>query len=137
MDPLWFITLAGVVLLFATLLDVLLAVLHIDMSGFIGTTLQDWGWSATIGRSRRMPRMRRSLLSLAGPIMIVVTFIAWIGLFLLSFALICWPHLHKFRADEEIEVFTFIHARLPAGAWITQRMKLLPEAKPSTLCGVP
>ena len=106
----WSATLAGVILLLVTLWDVLLAVLHIDDTGFLGARIQGGIWRASVAAARRSPRLRGSLLALAGPLMIVVTLTVWIALFILGFALIFWPHLHHFRSDDELGVLTFVDA---------------------------
>lgn len=106
----WAATLAGTVLLLITLWDVLLAVLHIDDTGYLGAAIQGGIWRASVAGARRIPRLRDSLLALAGPVMIVATFTVWIALFIVGFALIYWPRLAHFASADEIVVLTFVDA---------------------------
>lgn len=69
--------------------------------------------------TRLFPLSRSSLVAMAGPLMIVTTITAWIGLFILGFALIYWPYLHYFRSDDEFVVLGFIHALYFSGGTAT------------------
>jgi hypothetical protein len=111
----WLATLGGVILVAGTLVDVVVAVLHADQNGAIGARLQRLVWRACLALSRRRLQLRRPLLALAGPVMIVATFALWVVLFVVGFALIYWPHLHVFRTDAEIVSLTFIDALYYSG----------------------
>lgn len=71
--------LAGVLLVFAGLLDVLFTVLHYDGFGFISSRLYNGVFSAVRTLTRPLPRRQRALgLSLAAPLMVPATITAWI-----------------------------------------------------------
>lgn len=120
MDALsWLITLAGVIITLLALIDVFLTVLHVDTDGPVAWMVFLAIWKTIIGIVRAVPTARRSLVALAGPMMIVVTFSVWIGLFIVGFALIYWPHLELFRADNEFVLLGFMEALYFSGVTAT------------------
>jgi hypothetical protein len=93
-------SLAGIVVVGVVVVDVALSVFHLDVSGRFGTWVQRTVWRAAVAGARRRPERRRQLLAAAGPIMIVATYAAWIGLFIVGFALVYWPFLDRFRTAD-------------------------------------
>lgn len=112
----WIVTIVGFAAVIAVLIDVFFAVLHVDIEGAIAPSLHRLIWCLTLLGARWMPRYRRHVLALAGPTMIVLTSIAWMGLFIFGFACIYWPHLNAgYRTEDEISVLTFVDALYYSG----------------------
>lgn len=111
----WVTVPAGALLAVAVLVDVFLTVVHPDAEGKIAETLQRACWSVAVAAGRRWRQARRQLLALAGPVMTVLTFAVWVGLLILGLALIVWPNLGQFRADQEFGALTFVDALYFAG----------------------
>jgi hypothetical protein len=67
--------------------------------------------------SKRFRWARRSLLALIGPAAIVSTFFVWVGLFILAFALLVWPHMNgeAFSRASGLEPLGFIDALYYSG----------------------
>src|SRR5918992_2972437 len=108
----WPVTALGVVMAIAILLDVVLSVFHLDLSGPISTATQRVISRLMVLLSRRFRWARRRLLALIGPAAIVSTLFVWVGLFILSFALIVWPHMYgeAFSSASGLEPLGFIDA---------------------------
>lgn len=115
----WIITLLGAALTLLALVDVFLTVLHVDTDGPIAWAVFQAVWRVIMGAVRAVPATRRSLIALAGPTMVVVTFTLWIGIFILGFALIYWPHMGLFRAEDEYALFGFLEALYFSGVTAT------------------
>src|SRR5919106_617039 len=113
----WPITALGVVMAIAVLIDVVLSVFHLDLSGPISTGTQRAISRCMVLLSRRFRRARRSLLALIGPAALVSTLLVWVGLFILAFALIVWPHMHgeAFSSASGLEPLGFIDALYYSG----------------------
>jgi hypothetical protein len=109
-------TLAGIALVGLVLLDVTLAVLHLDASGRLGSLVQRGVWRASMATSRRWPASRGRILAAAGPAMVVATYVVWIALFILGFALIYWPFLDRFRAADAVWPLGFVDALYFSGS---------------------
>ncbi len=105
----------GIVLILLVLLDVFLAVLHIDISGIIAPRVFQAIWKSSIFLASAHPRSRRGILALAGPVMMVSIFLIWIGLFIVGFALIYWRNLSSFRSESEIGALGFVDALYYSG----------------------
>lgn len=108
MATLW--TLLGVAIISTALTDIFLSVLHLDRSGLITPALHRGIWRLMIAGGRRLPRARRSLLALAGPIMLVSMLGLWVVQLILGFALVYWPQLDSFRSDEQLTSLSFVDA---------------------------
>jgi hypothetical protein len=120
MDPLgWLSVVAGVAVSIGVLVDVFLTVLHPDMKGKIGETLQRLCWKGAVALGGRWQKARRQLLTLAGPLMAVLTFAVWVGLFILGVALIVWPNLGAYRAEAELGALGFVDALYYVGGTVT------------------
>jgi hypothetical protein len=102
-------TAGGAALVLLILVDVFLTVLHIDRDGPVAGNLHHGMWRLAVAVSRAAPRIRRSLLGLIGPLMIVMTFFVWVAGYIVGFALIYWPFLDLFRSDDEA-ILTFADA---------------------------
>jgi hypothetical protein len=113
----WPITALGVVMAIAILLDVVLSVFHLDLSGPISTATQRAISRLMVLLSKRFRWARRSLLALIGPAAIVSTLFVWVGLFILAFALIVWPHMYgeAFSSASGLELLGFIDALYYSG----------------------
>src|ERR671915_1883398 len=112
----WPITALGVVMAIAILLDVVLSVFHLDLSGPISTATQRVIARLMVLLSKRFRWARRSLLALIGPAAIVSTLFVWVGLFILSFALMVWPHMNEaFSNASGLEPLGFIDALYYSG----------------------
>src|ERR687892_464993 len=112
----WPITALGVVMAIAVLLDVVLSVFHLDLSGPISTATQRAIARLMVLLSNRFRWARRSLLALIGPAAIVSTLFVWVGLFILSFALMVWPHMNEaFSSASGLEPLGFIDALYYSG----------------------
>jgi hypothetical protein len=109
------IMLLGTALVLLVLFDLLLAVLHLDSGGLFLPGVHRGQWSLCMFLARRFPAVRRQLLALAGPVMIVSTFLLWIGGFILGFALIFWANLDQFRSEAELGPLSFIDALYYSG----------------------
>lgn len=113
------VTILGLALMAAALLDVCSAVLHVDSNGMIGVRVQNAIWRLLVGCSRRLPQSRRSLLALAGPAMVLATSFVWLALFVLGASLVVWPNLDLYRMDDEHDVLTYIDALYYSGVTAT------------------
>ncbi|MFU8816380.1 MAG: potassium channel family protein [Pseudomonadales bacterium] len=106
----WLAAPAGAMVVIVVLTDVFLTVLHIDRDGPLARRPHLGIWHAAIGLGRLVPRWRRSLLGLAGPLMIVTTFAVWIAAYILGFALIYWPFPDGYTFDSRPPTFDFVDA---------------------------
>lgn len=106
----WLISLFGVILVLIVLFDIIQTVLHLDDEGFIAGFLFEGIWSTGMKVVKVIPSYRRTLVSMAGPAMIITTIAVWVGLFIVGFALIYWPYLDQFRSDHAYATLTFIDA---------------------------
>ena len=117
----WPVTALGTVMAIAVLLDVVLSVFHLDVSGPISTVTQRVISRLMVFLSKRFRRARRSLLALIGPAAMVSTLIVWVGLFILAFALMVWPHMNgeAFSSASGPEPLGFIDALYYSGGTVT------------------
>ena len=74
--------------------DIFLTVLYArDGAGLLSDRLHKGVWRLFRSAARRLPRFKQRLLAFAGPLLLVVTALFWVGLLLLGFSLIAWPAL--------------------------------------------
>jgi hypothetical protein len=106
----WLAVSAGTFLVVVILVDVFLTVLHIDRDGPVARRLHLGIWRATGALSWLVPRWRRGLLGLAGPLMITVTFGVWVAGYIVGFALVYWPFPDGFHFDSRPATFGFVDA---------------------------
>jgi hypothetical protein len=113
----WPVTALGTALAIAILLDVALSVFHLDVSGPISTQTQRSIARLMVTLSKRSRRMRRSLLALIGPATMASTLFVWVGLFILAFALMMWPHMNErtFRTANDVRTLGFMDALYYSG----------------------
>jgi hypothetical protein len=105
----------GIALILLALLDVFLAVLHLDISGVFAPRIFRIIWKCAVFLARRFSGIRRQILALAGPVMMVLIFLIWIGLFTFGFALIYWRNLSSYRSETELGTLGFIDALYYSG----------------------
>ena len=84
----WVITCVGVAVVLAALRDIFHTLWHPSGHGGLGRRVLAAVWRA--GRPRRGHRRVRVL---AGPLAMVVVVLAWVGLIVLGWTFIYWPHL--------------------------------------------
>src|SRR5918999_6509780 len=113
----WPVTALGVVMAIAILLDVVLSVFHLDLSGPISTATQRAISRFMVLISKRLRWARRNLLALIGPVAMVSTLLVWVGLFILAFAFLVWPHMdgESFSGVSGLESLGFIDALYYSG----------------------
>jgi hypothetical protein len=118
----WPVTALGAVMAIAVLIDVVLSVLHLDLSGPISTGTQRAISRFMVWLSKRFRRARRSLLALIGPAAMVSTLLVWVGLFILAFALMVWPHMNgeAFSSPNDLEPLGFVDALYYSGGTGTE-----------------
>ncbi len=115
----WLSVVGGVALAALVVVDIFLTIVHPDLEGVLAKRLQRETWRLTLALAKMSGRRRRPLLALAGPVMTVLTFAAWIALFVLAFGLIFWPFLHSYRTDPELGQLGFVDALYYAGSTVT------------------
>jgi hypothetical protein len=107
----WIVTGLGASMLLLVLADVFLSVLHIDSGGVVVPRLHTGIWRAFRIACKGFPRFRRQILTVSGPVMMVMMFVVWLGLFTFGFACIYWPHLQTgFRNEQELGMLSFTDA---------------------------
>jgi hypothetical protein len=113
----WLVTALGAVIAIVTLLDMVLSVFHLDLSGPISTATQRAICRFMVLLSKRFRPARRSLLALIGPAALVATLFVWVGLFILAFALMVWPHMNgeSFSSASGLEPLGFVDALYYSG----------------------
>jgi hypothetical protein len=116
----WPVTALGAVMAIAVLIDVVLSVFHLDLSGPISTGTQRAISRCMVllsKRFKRFRRARRSILALIGPVAMVSTLLVWLGLFILAFALMVWPHMNgeAFSSATYFEPLGFVDALYYSG----------------------
>lgn len=85
---------AGIVLIGMSSHDVFHTLFHPAGRGAMSDMLSRWIWRVV----RSFARRRRSLITLAGPIIFLAIVSAWALLIIFGFALIYWANLHSFVA---------------------------------------
>jgi hypothetical protein len=83
----------GLVLVVLVACDAAVTVLHPDAEGLLATSIRRVLWRMTALLSTRLPRFDRHVLGLAGPVIVVLTFVSWIVLITLGVAVVVWPML--------------------------------------------
>lgn len=112
----FFFTIVGIGLVILVLLDVFLVTFHLDIDGILLPRIQNGVWAFFSFLSKKFRRQRRQIIAMAGPVMIAGTFISWICLFFLGFALIVSPHIQtSFRAEEALGKLNFLDALYYSG----------------------
>jgi hypothetical protein len=115
----WISVVAGVALGLVVIVDVFLTIVHPDLEGPLAKGLQRETWRLAMAVGRRWRSHRRGLMALAGPVMTVLTFTVWIGLFVVACALVFWPFLDSYRNEPELGDLTFLDALYYSGTTVT------------------
>lgn len=108
----------GGVLVLLSLIDAFLTILHNDTDGPIIRNSFHMLWKLLTGFTRLAPSTRRTVLPLAGPLMIVLAVTLWVGIFILGFTLIYWPNLDQFNLQAPLQP-TFMTALYFSGTTAT------------------
>ena len=109
---------AGVALMVLAIADVFLTALHPDVDGPLSRSVQRGAWRVMVGGERR--RRRRGPMALAGPIMMVLTFVAWVATLVGGFALVVWPFLgDAFQAESVLGELGFLDALYYSAATVS------------------
>jgi hypothetical protein len=115
----WAVATAGVVLMGLAVVDLFLTALHPDVDGPMARNVQRGVWRVLVAGDRRR-RQRRRLMALAGPLMMALTFLAWLAALVLGFALAIWPFLaDAFKSEPELGSLGFLDALYFSGSAIS------------------
>ncbi|HEX6233762.1 MAG TPA: potassium channel family protein [Jiangellaceae bacterium] len=110
---------AGLLLVGLALWDVWSTVLHPDAEGVLARGIRRTMWRLATGCGVRLPSWRRHLLSLAGPAIIALTFIAWISLVILGLTLIAYPMRDSYVAVGTTGELTLLDVLYYVGGTVT------------------
>lgn len=88
----WAVAAGGLALMLLAMIDLFLTALHPDLDGPLARMTQRGVWRLLVAGDRRR-NQRRRLMALAGPLMMVLTFVAWVSALVLGLALAVWPFL--------------------------------------------
>ncbi|MFC9090166.1 potassium channel family protein [Nocardiopsis dassonvillei] len=114
-----FVSILGLLLAVLVVCDAAVTVLHPDSEGLVAAGVRKAVWRAAVLTSVRLPRTRGWLVSLAGPLILVVTFLLWIALLTLGLALTVWPMLRaQFSAQPGLAPLGFLDALYFAGGTV-------------------
>ncbi|OOC54225.1 MULTISPECIES: potassium channel family protein [Nocardiopsis] len=108
-------------LLFAVLVvcDAAATVLHPDAEGLLAGSIRKVVWRTAAFASARLPRAARRMLSLAGPVILLATFVVWIVLLTLGLAVAVWPTMEEdFKLQPGLAPVTFLDALYFAGGTV-------------------
>lgn len=115
----WISLLGGALVMALTLIDLFFTTLHPDIDGPVAGTLQRGVWRLLVAGDRRKRQSRR-LMALAGPLMMVTTFAAWVLLFLVGYALVVFPFLAEaYATDPELKSPGFLDALYYSGTTVS------------------
>lgn len=106
----WGSVAVGSLLMVLSLVDLALTALHPDIDGPLARNVQRGVWRLVVAGDRRR-HQRRRVMALAGPLMMILTFVAWVASLVIGFALVVWPFLDdSFRAEPEMGALGFLDA---------------------------
>ena len=115
----WAVTAAGLALMLLAMVDLFLTALHPDVDGPLARNTQRAVWRVLVAGDRRSNRRRR-LMALAGPLMMVLTFVAWVSALVVGFALATWPFLGDgFLSEPELGDLGFLDALYFSGTTVS------------------
>jgi hypothetical protein len=101
------------------IVDLFLTALHPDLDGPLAHNVQRGVWRVLVAGDRR-PNRRRRLMALAGPLMMVLTFVAWVATLVLGFALAVWPFLAEgFQSEPVLGNLGFLDALYYSGSTVS------------------
>ncbi|WP_017588834.1 potassium channel family protein [Nocardiopsis ganjiahuensis] len=105
------ISIVGIVLAVLIVCDAAVTVLHPDAEGAIAMVVRRSVWRPAAWLSTRFPFPGQSLLGLAGPLILMTTFLAWLTLLTLALSLAVWPMLPgEFQIEADLHPLTFLDA---------------------------
>ncbi|PDP88637.1 hypothetical protein CQJ94_05340 [Glycomyces fuscus] len=115
-----FVSILGLLLAVLVVCDAAVTVLHPDSEGLVAAGVRKAVWRAAVLASARLPRTGGWLVSLAGPLILVVTFLLWIALLTLGLALAVWPMMlrEEFSAQPGLAPLGFLDALYFAGGTV-------------------
>ncbi len=99
---------AGLVLL--SLIEIWMTIYHKDLDGPVTHRLQRLIWKIMHAISLHWRHARRTILSFAGPVIVLATFALWVILFIVGFTFIVWPNLDDYRTEDELGELGFVDA---------------------------
>lgn len=115
----WLAVGGGAAMSVLVIIDAFLTILHPDIDGVVAGQVQRAVWRLFLAIERRR-QSRRRLMALAGPLMMAATFLAWITMLIIGFALVVWPYLDtSFRAGPELAPLGFTDALYFSGNTVT------------------
>ncbi|WP_159944353.1 MULTISPECIES: potassium channel family protein [unclassified Nocardiopsis] len=114
------VSVLGLLLMLSVTCDAVATVLHPDAEGLVARSARKAVWRSAAVTGARLPRGERRVLSLAGPLIVALTFVAWIGLLTLGLALVVWPILEEgFEIQTDLGSPGFLDALYFAGGTVT------------------
>jgi hypothetical protein len=115
----WAVAAAGSALMLLAIVDLFLTALHPDIDGPLAGNVQRGVWRVLVAGNRRRNRRRR-LMALAGPLMMVMTFVVWVVTLVLGFALAVWPFLgDAFQSEPALGNLGFLDALYFSGSTVS------------------
>lgn len=115
----FFVSVLGLLLAVLVVCDAAATVLHPDAEGLLAGWIRKAVWRSAVLTGTRLPRGGRRILALAGPVILLATFAAWIVLLTLGLALAVWPVLEEdFSAQPGLEPVNFLDALYFAGGTV-------------------
>ena len=115
----WPVAASGLALMLLAMVDLFLTALHPDVDGPLARNTQRAVWRLVVAGDRRRNRRRR-LMALAGPLMMVLTFVAWVAALVLGFALVVWPFLGEtFQSEPVLGNLGFLDALYYSGTSVS------------------
>ncbi|MQA61914.1 MAG: two pore domain potassium channel family protein [Actinophytocola sp.] len=110
----------GILLIVLVAWDAAITVLHPDAEGLLAGGIRRVVWRVTAAVSTGVPRLGKPVLGLAGPVIVALTFVSWVGLITLGLALVIWPMLpHDFDVQGDLGSLGFLDALYFAGGTVT------------------
>ncbi|NED94312.1 two pore domain potassium channel family protein [Phytoactinopolyspora alkaliphila] len=109
----------GVMVTLLVVRDVWQTVLHPDAEGMVAALTRRAMWRLATGAGIRLRFRRRRILALAGPGIVVLTFVAWMGLLTLGLTLVFWPMGDQFASDPALGSLTFLDTFYYVGGTVT------------------
>lgn len=115
----WPVAMAGVSLMLLAMVDLFLTALHPDIDGPLAQNTQRAVWRLLVAGDRRR-NQRRRLMALAGPLMMVLTFVTWVTALVFGFALVAWPFLGDiFQSEPVLGNLGFLDALYYSGTTVS------------------
>ncbi len=114
----WAVVAVGMALMVLAMVDLSLTALHPDVDGPLARNVQRGVWRLLVAGGRG--RNQRRLVALTGPLMMVLTFVAWVAVLVLGFALVVWPFLtDSFQSEQILGTLGFVDALYYSGLTVS------------------